>query len=137
MAEKVMFDFEFGGNSKETADELNTLKEELESIKEELSGIKDAQKDTTKALSGIAKGFSGIGLAIKSAGIGLLLSTFEFLKDVMMKNQRVIDTVTIATEALSIVFNQVTTFAIDLGESIVDAFSNPKEAVLELSLIHI
>jgi hypothetical protein len=132
MAEKVMFDFEFGGNSKETADELNTLKEELESIKGELSGIKDAQKDTTKALSGIAKGFSGIGLAIKSAGIGLLLSTFEFLKDVMMKNQRVIDTVTIATEALSIVFNQVTTFAIDLGESIVDAFSNPKEAILEL-----
>ena len=129
MADKIIFDFDFGGNTKETTEELESLKEELDGIKGELSAIKDAQKGTTKALSGIAKGFSGIGLAIKSAGIGIVLKAFEFLTDILMKNQRVMDLVTIATEALSIVFNKVATIAVDLGTSIVDAFSNPKEAI--------
>lgn len=132
MADKIIFDFDFGGNTKETTEELESLKEELDGIKGELSAIKEAQKDTTKALSGIAKGFSGIGLAIKSAGIGIVLKAFEFLTDILMKNQRVMDLVTIATEALSIVFNKVATIAVDLGTSIVDAFSNPKEAIVGL-----
>ena len=129
MAEKIIFDFEFGGNSEETTEELNSLKEELDGIKNELSAIKDAQKGTTNALSGIAKGFSGIGLAIKSAGIGIVLKAFEFLTDILMKNQRVMDLVTIATEALSMVFNKVATVAVDLGTSIVEAFENPVESI--------
>ena len=129
MAEKIIFDFEFGGNSEETTEELNSLKEELDGIKNELSAIKDAQKGTTNALSGIAKGFSGIGLAIKSAGIGIVLKAFEFLTDILMKNQRVMDLVTIATEALSMVFGKVATIAVDLGTSIVEAFENPVESI--------
>ena len=129
MAEKIIFDFEFGGNSEETTEELNSLKEELDGIKNELSSIKEAQKGTTKALSGIAKGFSGIGLAIKSAGIGIVLKAFEFLTDILMKNQRVMDLVTIATEALSMVFGKVATIAVDLGTSIVEAFENPVESI--------
>tara|TARA_R110000823_G_scaffold315684_1_gene449707 strand:+ start:20993 stop:22762 length:1770 start_codon:yes stop_codon:yes gene_type:complete len=132
MAEKIIFDFDFGGNSKETTEELESLKEELEGIKGELAAIKDAQKGTTKALGGIAKGFKGIGLAMKSAGIGLIIEAFNFLKEILSKNQRVMDMVTIATEALSIVFNKVSSVAIDLGTSIVEAFSNPKEAISDL-----
>lgn len=129
MAEKIIFDFDFGGNTEETTEELNSLKEELDGIKGELSAIKEAQKGTQKALGGIAKGFSGIGLAIKSAGIGLVLTAFEFLKDILMKNQRVMDLVTIATEALSLVFNKVATIVVDLGTGIVEAFENPVESI--------
>ena len=129
MAEKIIFDFDFGGNTEETTEELNSLKEELDGIKGELSAIKEAQKGTQKALGGIAKGFSGIGLAIKSAGIGLVLTAFEFLKDILMKNQRVMDLVTIATESLSIVFNKVATIVVDLGTGIVEAFENPVESI--------
>tara|TARA_R110001599_G_scaffold347011_1_gene572872 strand:+ start:15909 stop:17687 length:1779 start_codon:yes stop_codon:yes gene_type:complete len=132
MAEKIIFDFDFGGNSKETTEELESLKDELEGIKGELSAIKGAQKGTTKALGGIAKGFKGIGLAMKTAGIGLIIEAFNFLKEILSKNQRVMDMVTIATEALSIVFNKVASVAVDLGSSIYESFSNPKEAVLGL-----
>ena len=128
MADKIMFDFEFGGNSKETAEELNTLKEELESIKGELSAIKKTQKGTTKALSGIAKGFSGIGLAMKSAGIGLIIEAFNFLKDIVMQNQKVVDALSIATTALSIVFNEIGSVLGDLVETL----KNPKQALQDL-----
>ena len=128
MAEKIIFDFEFGGNSEETTEELNSLKEELDGIKKELSAIKDTQKGTTKALSGIAKGFKGVGLAMKSAGIGLIIEAFNFLKNIIMQNQKVVDALSIATTTLSIVFNEVGSV---IG-NLVDTLKNPKKALQDL-----
>lgn len=128
MAEKIIFDFDFGGNTEETTEELNSLKEELEGVKGELSAIKKSQKGTQKALGGIAKGFKGVGLAMKSAGIGLIIEAFNFLRDIVMQNQKVVDALSIATTTLSIVFNEVASV---IG-NLVDTLKSPKKALQDL-----
>ena len=129
MADKIIFDFDFGGNTKETTEELESLKEELDGIKGELAAIKKAQKGTTKALGGIAKGFKGIGLALKSAGIGLVIEAFNFLKDILSKNQRVMDALGIATTTISILFNEFASIAANVGETLLGVFTKPQETI--------
>ena len=40
MAEKIIFDFDFGGNTEETTEELNSLKEELDEANSKLNESK-------------------------------------------------------------------------------------------------
>ena len=129
MADKLIFEMEIEAKMDKALDEVKEVNKNTKEINENLSDIKKSGKIAEKGLKGIAKGFKGIGLAMKAGGFFLITEAFKFLKDIMMQNQRVMDGVTIATEALSKVFNVLVTSAIDLGSSIVDAFSNPQEAV--------
>ena len=118
MAEKVVIDVDFQTNAKETTTELDDLKAELEGIKEELSGIKEQEKKTTGALGKLTKGFKGLGLGMKALGVGLIIEAFNFLKEILMQNQTVMDGISIATETLGIVFNQVTSVVTDVFEAV-------------------
>jgi len=132
MADKLIFEFEVQAKLDKAMDGINDIKEGTEQINENLEGIKKSGKVAEKGLKGIAKGFKGIGLAMKAGGFFLITEAFKFLKDIMSKNQRVMDVLTIATESLGIVFNSIASVVTDLGEKIFGAFSNPKEAVTGL-----
>ena len=132
MAEKLIFEFEVKAKMDKALDGIEEINEGTKEINENLRDVKKAGKIASTGLKGVAKGFKGIGLAMKAAGIGLIITAFNFLKEILMKNQRVMDMVTIATEAISIVFNKLASFAVDLGGNLMDTFSNPKEAISDL-----
>lgn len=121
MAEKIIIDVDFQTNAKETTNELDDLKTELEGIKEELTNIKDAEKKTSSALGKLSKGFKGMGLAMKALGVGLVIEAFNFLREIMMKNQAVMDGVAVVTETIGIVFNQLTTVVTDVVTAITES----------------
>lgn len=132
MADKLIFEFEIKAKMDKALEEIEEVKEGTQDIKENLKGMKKAGKVAEKGLKGVAKGFKGIGLAMKSGGFFLITKAFTFLVNIMMKNQKVMDTVTIATETLSAVFNSLVSTVVNLGEGMVTAFTSPKEAISEL-----
>ena len=132
MADKLIFEFEIQAKMDKALEEIDEIKDGTKDINENLEGIKASGKVAEKGLKGIAKGFKGIGLAMKAGGFFLITEAFTFLKEIMSKNQRVMDILTIATEAISIVFNKFATIIMDLGGSLMDTFSNPKQAITDL-----
>ena len=120
MAEKVIIPLEA---------KVDKAIEEIAGLKEELKGVAEANKTAAKATKGLASGFKGLGLAMKTAGIGLIIGALNMLKEVLMKNQPVVDFMDKAMTSLGLVFQKVSETVIDLGTNIIDAFSNPKEAL--------
>lgn len=94
--------------------------------------IKDIQKSTKSAEAGIksmADGFKGMGLAIKAIGIGLVMEAFNMFKEILGKNQKVVDLFNTAIGALSIAFNDLIGFVFDNFPGVIkifkDVFENP------------
>ena len=105
--------------AKEGVQDLN--KEFKDLGKDTTSTLKKIEKgveNTEKSTGTLAKGFKGIGLAIKAAGIGLVISLFGTLKEVFQQNQKVADALSTTFEAVSIVFNEVTTVVVNIIEKV-------------------
>ena len=130
--EKLIFDIEINTKLDKAIDQLEEVADATKEIAENSEEIKNISKKTNTGIGGLAKGFKGLGLAMKTAGIGLLITAFTTLKDIIMQNQTVVDLLNKVTTAIGIVFNQVAETVVDLGGDIFDAFSNPKQAILDL-----
>jgi hypothetical protein len=94
--------------------------------------IKDIQKSTKGAEAGIKSmtdGFKGMGLAVKAIGIGLVMEAFNMFKEILGKNQKVVDLFNTAIGALSIAFNDLIGFVADNFPAVIkifkDVFENP------------
>lgn len=102
--------------------DVNKLTESVEELGDEgkkaSKGITDTSKGAKKGLSGIALGFKGIGLAIKAAGIGLVIGLFVALKDIVGKNQAIMDGFSSVMTTIGLVFNAVTSSISDAWESV-------------------
>lgn len=118
MAEKIVVDIEFKTNVQKISKDLESVKDSLAETNENLEDISKTGKSTESALQKIGKGFKGVGLAMKTLGIGLVIEAFNFLKDIMMRNQAVIDGVAVVTETLGVVFNQVTSVVTDVFDAV-------------------
>jgi hypothetical protein len=123
MAEEIVVDIEFKTNVSKISKDLESVKDTLAETNESLEDIKKTGKGTETALGKIGKGFKGMGLAMKALGIGLVIEAFNFLKDIMMQNQGVIDAVSVATETAGVIFNQISSVISD----VVDAVSKSSE----------
>ncbi len=132
MADKLIFEMEINAKMDKALEEIQEINEGTKDINENLKAVKKSSEVAEAGIKGISKGFKGLGLAMKSAGIGLVIEAFNFLRDIMMKNQRVVDTLSIVFDSISIVFNELSSTVVDLGEDIFTAFSNPKQAILDL-----
>jgi hypothetical protein len=118
MAEKIVVDIEFKTNVQKIQKDLDSVKDSLKDTNEELSEIKQSAQGTESALKKIGNGFKGIGLALKSAGLFLAIEGFKLLKDVVMQNQTIVDGLSVATETLSVLFNQVTSVVTDVVKAV-------------------
>ena len=94
--------------------------------------IKDIQRSTKNAEVGVkslADGFRGMALVIKGLGIGLVMEAFNLFKEVLGKNQKVVDGFNTVIGALSIAFNDLFGFVMDNFPSVIkifkDIFENP------------
>jgi hypothetical protein len=94
--------------------EIEKLKKQIEDLNKEvvsankkteegLKGVEDASKATSKSLR-------GIGTAIKAIGIGLLLEAFNFFKETIGQNQKVLDLFNTTFETMSLAFNDFINF---------------------------
>jgi hypothetical protein len=139
MATKVAIEVDV--KTGEASDDIIALREELEKVKEtqkELgdqfkAGFEAAEKGAKGASKGM-KSFGGsIGGVLKSLGlIAIAMQVFMFLKDLLMKNQKVMDALSTATVAFEIIMNKVVDAVIRLAKPMQAAFSDPKQAVLDL-----
>jgi hypothetical protein len=85
-------------------DEMKTAKEETDGIGD---GLKEAGEKGEKGLKKVGKGFKGVGIAIKAAGIGLVIAAFAALKEILEKQQPVLDLVDSAFTAIGLAISQV------------------------------
>ena len=114
--------------------EIDNIKKEIEKLKaanekmsEEIkNGFKAAEK-STKSLG------TSIGGLLKSLGlVGLAMAVFEFMRDIVSKNQKVMDALNTATTALEIILYKLFDALEPIGSAMKAAFEDPKQAVADL-----
>jgi hypothetical protein len=117
--------------TKEIKDLFNTMvkqekeaQSQSEKTAEAVEDIGKASKKTQKDVNAISKGFKGLGLAMKAAGIGLVISAMESLKEIFSQNQRVVDAVSTGFETFSIVVNQLVTGIINVYDAVAASSEN-------------
>jgi hypothetical protein len=104
---------ELGAATKKTSDQMK-------------SGFKAAEQGT-KGLG------SSIGGLLKSLGlIGVAMAVFEFLKDIIMKNQKVADALGVAFKTIEIMMNELFKAIEPVGKILKSAFENPQQAIKDL-----
>lgn len=115
-----------------------------EGVEKTTDSVEDLGKATKKTSKEMKSGFqaaeqgtkklgTSIGGLIKSLGvIGVALAVFEFMRDILSKNQKVMDALNTATTALEIVIYKVFDAVEPLGDAMKSAFEDPQQAVLSL-----
>ena len=115
-------------NMEGVADAANDAAEATESIG---TAGADAGSKLKKAGQTGTSAFKGLGAAIKATGIGLLVALLAKLVVAFTENKKVADALGVATAALGAIFNDLIEFGQLVGEKLFEAFSNPKQAILD------
>ena len=114
MATKVAIEVDV--KTGDASDEIISLREELEKVKQTQKEMGDQFKAgfeaAEKGAKGASKGMKGFGgsivSVIKSLGkIGGVLAVFQFMKDIIMKNQKVADALGVAFKTIEILMNEL------------------------------
>jgi len=96
-------------------------------------GFKAAGEGAKGAAKGVKKVGSSVGGLLKSLGlIAIAMEVFVFLKDLLMKNQKVVDTLAIAFKTIEVLFGMLTDAIKPMGKVLMDAFENPQQALEDL-----
>ena len=96
-------------------------------------GFNAAGKNAENASKGIKSAAGGLGDMIKALGvIGIALQVFNFLKDILMKNQAVMDALNTATLAFEILVKKLFDSISSLAEAMKAAFEDPKQSIKDL-----
>ena len=135
---------EINVETKDAEKNIDNLTGSVKDLKKESSGIdskgvsslgKESQ-GSAKSVGGLSNSFKGLGLAIKATGIGLLLGLLAGLVDGLKENERAAKFFKVATEAVSIVFQDFINFIIDNSSNVVDffkaIFENPQQSIEDL-----
>ena len=139
MATKVAIEVDV--KTGEANDDIIALREELEKVKAAQEKLSDEMKAgfqaAEKGAKGASKGMKGFGTSIKGVlkSLGLVavaMEVFNFLKELLMKNQKVADTLAIAFKAIEILFNQLFKAVEPLGDAMKAAFEDPQQALEDL-----
>jgi uncharacterized protein YukE len=127
--ENKIVNLEIQSNIDSITKDVKKLNTTFEDTSEEIKGIQKSTKSAESGVKSLSDGFKGMGLAIKALGIGLVLEAFNIFKDILGKNQKVVDTFNIAIGALSIAFNDLIGFVLDNFPAVIkvfkDVFENP------------
>jgi hypothetical protein len=114
-------------NVKRTTETVEELGDTTKKTSNEMKAGFKAAEQGTKGLG------SSIGGLIKALGIvGVAMAVFNFMKDILSKNQKVMDALSTATTALEIIINKLFESLEPLAGVMKRAFEDPKQAVLNL-----
>ena len=133
--EKIIVELE--AKTDKATKEIEELKKSIKSLNKQLV---DSNKDTAESLKEVeasskqtAIGIKSIGNAIKAAGIGLLITAFAKIKDVLSQNQKFLDAFNVTMEAISTVTNDFVKLVLDnfdeVGKQMKSVFDDPKASM--------
>lgn len=112
---------------------IKDLKNSFENTSKEMqSGFKSAEKGADAASKGV-KGFAGsIKNLVASLGIvALAVEAFNKLRELFMQNQQVADGFNTVMIAIDVVFTKLIEKALELGGTMSDTFTDPKQALID------
>lgn len=134
MAEKKVIALKVKVDTSEAIPEIEEIKVQIDELKKANAKMAEELKQGFKAAEQGTKGLgSSIGSLIKSLGIiGVAMKVFEFMKDLLLKNQKVLDAVNVATTALEILFNKLFEAVEPIGDAMKSAFEDPMKAIVSL-----
>jgi hypothetical protein len=134
MAGKKVIALKVKVDTSEAIPEIEEIKIQIEDLKKANAKMAEEMKAGFKAAEKGTKGLgSSIGGLIKALGIvGVIMSVFTFMKDILSKNQKVMDALSTATTALEIIINKLFESLEPLAGVMKRAFEDPKQAVLNL-----
>lgn len=118
--------------AKDAAKETKDLGKETKKAAEEgtaLGMLKGKISGIISPLKGVVAGFKTLKGALISTGIGALVVALGSLVSYFTTTEEGSKKLAIATEALSILWGKFTEQAAKLGEALINAFNNPKEAL--------
>tara|TARA_R100001594_G_scaffold7383_2_gene20016 strand:+ start:6779 stop:8392 length:1614 start_codon:yes stop_codon:yes gene_type:complete len=105
---------------------------QIDELQQGIEGVDEATVTAELGFKNLTTGITATGTAFKAMGVGLIVAAFVKLKDMLGENQVVMDAVTRASESVGFVFNALINTAIELGQKMFKAFSDPKQAVIDL-----
>jgi len=127
--ENKIVNLEIQSNIDSITKDVRKLSSSFEDTSDEIKGIQKSTKAAESGIKSMADGFKGMGLAIKAIGIGLVMEAFNMFKEILGKNQKVVDLFNTAIGALSIAFNDLIGFVINNFPAVInifkDVFENP------------
>jgi hypothetical protein len=127
--ENKIVNLEIQSNLDVVTKEVKKLNTTFDDTADEIKSIQKSTKNAESGIKSMADGFKGMGLAIKALGIGLVLEAFNIFKEVLGKNQKVVDAFNTVIGALSIAFNDLVGFVMDNFPAVInvfkDVFENP------------
>ena len=104
----------------------------VEELKKGVQETNTAASNSKSSFQKMKTGVGAVGVAFKAMGIGLIVSAFVKLKDMLGQNQVVMDKLSAAGEALGFIFQKIVDVAVRFSEKVTEAFSDPKQAVKDL-----
>jgi hypothetical protein len=108
----------------QSVDELGTAT--AKTSKEMQTGFKAAEQGT----KGLGTSIGGI---VKALGlIGVAMAVFDFLREIVMKNQKVVDSLGVALKTIEILMNELFKAIEPVGKILKSAFENPQQAIKDL-----
>ena len=120
-------------NSEKAADGMEDLGKKTKKTAEETTFLDDIKGKFSNLFGGLKKaanGFKTLRGAIISTGIGALIAALGSLVAYFTSTEEGSKKLAIATEALSLLWGKLLEVASGVGEAIVNAFTNPKEALI-------
>ena len=121
-------------------DKVKSFNDELKDTKKGLDKTADAQKKAAQGSNVFKKGLKAVGTAFKALGIGIVVAGLKFLFDALTKNQKVMDAVNTAVEAISIVLSKVVGTIADVVSQVYESskgFEGLKNVIVGLITIAI
>ena len=137
--EEVKITFTIDGIEKEVKSveelqkEMNKLGKETKKVAQEntlLAKGKAAFNDMKASIKGVTAGFKGLRGAIAATGLGLLVTALASVVEYFRSSEEGSRKLAIAMETVGVITNKISTLFQSLGEAIVWAFTNPKEALM-------
>lgn len=114
--------------------EIENIKKEIEELRKANEKMAEQIKNGFKAAEQSTKGFgASIGGLLKSLGlIGVAMAVFDFMREIVMKNQKVVDSLGVALKTIEILMNELFKAIEPVGKILKSAFENPQQAIKDL-----
>ena len=111
--------------------QIDVLTNKVEGLEQQVKDVSKANKETKKSFKGLTLGAKALGASLKAAGIGLIVTLFTKLGDLLLNNQKAVDIVNVAWTALGTVIKDVGNAIINFDETLVSIGKTLKNIIIE------
>lgn len=121
----------------DTSEVDENIEKSIQSVDELGAATAKTSKEMQSGFKAAEQGTKGLGTSIggivKALGlIGVAMAVFDFLREIVMKNQKVVDSLGVALKTIEILMNELFKAIEPVGKILKSAFENPQQAIKDL-----